>query len=161
MKKVEFLEELKGFFIKTVGPPSRKRYSLVGGILTRYVLAWFPMLLIAIANGALRQTTFAKVMAELRAHQLSTLIGSVLIGLFIWFVIRTWPPSSGRQALRIGLVWLLLTVAFEFFMGLVLTHKPLAQVLSDYNLFAGRVWSLFLIWLALAPWVFFRLRGSA
>ena len=46
-------------------------------------------------------------------------------------------------------------------MGLVLTHKPLAQVLSDYNLFAGRVWSLFLIWLALAPWVFFRLRGSA
>jgi hypothetical protein len=133
----------------------------VGGILTRYVLAWFPMLLIAIANGALRQTTFAKVMPELRAHQLSTLIGSVLIGLFIWFVIRTWPPSSGRQALRIGLVWLLLTVAFEFFMGLVLTHKPLAQVLNDYNLFAGRVWSLFLIWLALAPWVFFRLRGSA
>jgi hypothetical protein len=132
-----------------------------GAILIRYVLAWFPMLLIAIANGALRQTTFAKVMPELRAHQLSTLIGSVLIGLFIWFVIRRWPPSSGRQALRIGLVWLLLTVAFEFVMGLVLTHKPLAQVLNDYNLFAGRVWSLFLIWLALAPWVFFRLRGSA
>ena len=63
--------------------------------------------------------------------------------------------------MRIGLVWLLFTVAFEFFMGLVLTHRPLAQVLNDYNLFAGRVWSLFLIWLALAPWVFFRLRGSA
>jgi hypothetical protein len=88
-------------------------------------------------------------------------IGSVLIGLFIGLVIRRWPPSSGRQALRIGLVWLLFTVAFELFMGLVLAHRPLAQVLHEYNLFAGRLWSLFLIWLVLAPWVFFRLLGRA
>jgi hypothetical protein len=27
MKKVEFLEELKGFFLKTVGPPSRPAAS--------------------------------------------------------------------------------------------------------------------------------------
>lgn len=129
--------------------------------MTRYVLAWVPMLVIAIANGALRQATFAKVMPELRAHQLSTVIGSVLIGLFIWFVVRTWPPSSSRQALHIGLVWLVLTVAFEFFMGLVLAHRPLSQVLNDYNPLAGRVWILFLIWLTLAPWVFFRLRRAA
>lgn len=48
---------------------------------------WVPMLFIAIANGALRQFTFGRVMPELRAHQLSTIIGSVLIGSFIWFVI--------------------------------------------------------------------------
>ena len=129
--------------------------------MTRYVLAWVPMLVIAIANGALRQTTYAKVMSEARAHQLSTLIGSAVIGLFIWFIVRTWPPSSGREALQIGLVWLLLTVAFEFFMGLVLANRPLSEVLHDYNLFAGRVWLLFLVWLSLAPWVFFRLRNAA
>ncbi len=129
--------------------------------LTRYILAWLIMLMIAIANGALRQATFGKVMPETRAHQLSTLIGSVLIGLFIWAVIRVWKPSSGRQALTIGLIWLILTVAFEFFMGLVLAHRPLAEVLHDYNLFAGRVWVLFLIWLTLAPWIFFRLGGHA
>ncbi len=124
--------------------------------MVRYALAWVLMLVIAIANGALRQATFGKVLSELRAHQLSTLIGSVLMGLFIWFVIRAWPPSSGRQALLIGLIWLVLTVAFEFFMGLVLAHRTLAEVLRDYNLFAGRIWVLFLIWLTLAPWVFFR-----
>ena len=119
------------------------------------------MLVIAVANGALRQTTYAKVMSELRAHQLSTLIGSALIGLFIWLVIRTWSPSSAREALQIGLVWLLLTVTFECFMGLVLAHRPLSEVLYEYNLFAGRVWLLFLVWLTLAPWVFFRLRNAA
>ncbi len=127
--------------------------------LIRYLLAWLAMLGIAIANGALRQETFGKIMPELRAHQLSTLIGSVLIGLFIWVVMRTWPASSERQALSIGLIWLLLTVVFEFFMGLVLAHRPLAQVIQEYNLLTGRVWVLFLIWLTLAPWLFFRLRA--
>ncbi len=127
--------------------------------LIRYLLAWLAMLGIAIANGALRQETFGKIMPELRAHQLSTLIGSVLIGLFIWVVMRTWPASSERQALSIGLIWLLLTVVFEFFMGLVLAHRPLAQVIQEYNLMTGRVWVLFLIWLTLAPWLFFRLRA--
>jgi hypothetical protein len=129
--------------------------------LVHYVPAWIPMLVIAVANGALRQATFAKVMPELRAHQLSPLMGSVLIGLFSWLIICTWPPSSGSQALLVGLVWLFLTVVCECFMGLVLAHRPLWQVLHDYNLLAGRVWVIFLIWLTLAPWVFFRLCHAA
>ena len=128
--------------------------------MIRYVLAWIPMLIIAIANGALRQLTFAKVLSEPHAHQLSTILGSLFIGVFIWFVVRTWPPTSSRHALVIGLIWLILTVAFESFMGLVLQHRPLPLVLNEYNLLAGRVWVLFLIWLAVAPWVFFRLRKA-
>ncbi len=118
------------------------------------------MLVIAVANGALRQLIIAKVMSELRAHQLSTLIGSVFMGLFIWLVVHIWPPASGHQALLVGFIWLGLTVAFEFFMGLVLQHRPLAQVLDQYNLFAGRVWVLFLLWITLAPWLFFRLQNA-
>ncbi len=50
--------------------------------LIRYMIAWVPMPVIAIANGALRESTFGKTMTELHAHQLSALIGSVGIGLF-------------------------------------------------------------------------------
>jgi len=121
---------------------------------------WFVMLALAIANGALRQLTFGRVMPELHAHQLSTLIGSVLMGAFIWFVIRKWPPASGRQALKVGFTWLVLTVAFESFMGSVLADRPLGQVLLDYDLLSGRVWVLFLIWITLAPWIFQRLRQT-
>jgi hypothetical protein len=128
--------------------------------MIRYILAWIPMLLIAVANGALRQLTFAKVLPEPQAHLLSTLLGSAFIGMFIWFVVRAWPPSSGRQALLIGLIWLLFTIVFESFMGLVLQGRTLMQVLHEYNLLAGRVWVLFLVWLAIAPWIFFRLRQA-
>lgn len=125
--------------------------------MLRYVLAWIPMLVIAVANGAFRQLTFAKVISEPHAHQLSTLIGSVCIGAFIWFVVRKWPPSSSRQALLIGLVWVILTVIFETFMGLVLQHRLIQDVLHEYNLLAGRFWLLFLVWLGVAPWTFHRL----
>jgi hypothetical protein len=128
--------------------------------LLRYVLAWFALLIVAVANGALRQSTFGRVMSELRAHQLSTLIGSGLIGLAVWVLTRAWPPASSRHALLIGGIWLALTVTFEFFMGLVLARRPLSQVLHDYNVLAGRLWPLFLVWLLLAPWVFYRLRHA-
>jgi hypothetical protein len=129
--------------------------------LIRYVIAWVPMLFIAVANGALRQFTFGKVMPELRAHQLSTAIGSILIGLFIYAVIRTWAPSSAKQALAIGLIWLLLTVIFEFAFGRLVMHRSWVVLLNDYDLFAGRVWVVFLAWLTISPYVFFRLRNAA
>ncbi len=116
------------------------------------------MLIIAIANGALRQLTFAKSMSELRAHQLSTLTGSVLIGIFIWVVVRIWRPSSARQALAIGIVWLVLTVAFEFIFGRFVMHHPWTRLLNDYNLYEGRLWTVFLAWLTIAPYLFFRIR---
>jgi hypothetical protein len=129
--------------------------------MLRYFLAWFPMLALAVANGAVRQGTYGKWLPELRAHQLSTLTGAAVIGLYIAFVIRAWPPESTGQALQIGLLWLTLTVVFEFFIGLVVAHRPLSVVLRDYNLAHGRVWVLLLGWIALAPVMFSWLRASS
>jgi hypothetical protein len=126
----------------------------------RYLLAWFPMLILAVANGALRQALFARTMPELRAHQLSTLTGAIVIGAYIWLFVRTWPPSSAGEALAAGALWLAMTVAFEFFMGLVLAKRPLARVLADYDVRAGRVWVFFLIWLMVAPLLFYLLRPA-
>lgn len=124
--------------------------------MTRYIALWLVLLVAAVGNGALREATFAKAMPELRAHQLSTAIGSVLIGVLIWLFVRIWPPPSSRDAIAIGVVWLCMTVAFEFFMGRVLRKKSAQELLADYNLLKGRVWVLFLAWLTIAPWFFYR-----
>ena len=134
----------------------RRRFRL--NAVMRYLLAWLAMLVLAIANGALRQMTFGKHMTELHAHQLSTAIGAVVIGLFIWFIIRLWPPASAAQAIKVGVMWLLLTVVFEFAMGRFLSHRPWHELFADYSLMEGRVWVLFLAWLVLAPYFFYRLR---
>ena len=73
----------------------------------KYILLWFPMVLIAIFNGVLRQSLYGPYMSELRAHQVSTLTAVVFFGLYVWLVSGRWQIESGQQALLIGLVWVL------------------------------------------------------
>jgi hypothetical protein len=123
-----------------------------------YCLAWFPMVAIAVANGLLRDLVYGRRMAELRAHQLSTLLGIVLLGLYIWAVMQRWPPISGGQAGRVGLLWFILTVGFEFGFGHYVAGHSWKRLRQNYNLMAGRVWPFILVWVAVAPYVFYLVR---
>ena len=125
-------------------------------MILRYLLAWFPMVLIAILNGAARDLVYGKRMSELRAHQISTVSGAILFGAYIFAVIRYAEPESARQAIHAGLLWLVLTIAFEFIFGRTAGHSW-ARLFKDYNVFAGRLWAPLLAWITLAPYLFFRL----
>jgi hypothetical protein len=127
-------------------------------MLLRYLLAWIPMVLLAIVNGALRQYTYGKRLSEHSAHQLSSVTGIALFGIYIGFLAHIWPLPSARVAITIGLSWLGLTVAFEFLFGRFVAGHSWARLVQDYNLLAGRLWILVLIWVAFAPLVFYHLR---
>ncbi|MEA3274145.1 MAG: hypothetical protein U9Q81_02370 [Pseudomonadota bacterium] len=125
----------------------------------KYFLAWFPMVAIAIANGVLRQAWYERHLGELRAHQVSTLTAIVLFGVYIWLILRVWRPHSATHAIAVGMLWLMMTVAFEFLFGHYVAGHSWDRLLHDYNLFAGRVWLVVLLWVTVAPYLFFRLRG--
>lgn len=125
-------------------------------MILRYMLAWLPMMAIGILNGTIREATYGKVLSELRAHQVSTLTGVLLLGLYIWIITYFWSPESLQQALLIGVLWLGLTVTFEFIFGHYVAGHSWSQLLRDYNILAGRVWLLVLIWITVAPLLFYR-----
>ncbi len=127
-------------------------------MIVRYFLAWLPMVLIAIMNGALREGWYGKYIGQLRAHQISTLTGVVFFGAYIWTISRLWPLESGNQALVVGLIWLAMTVCFEFLFGHYAAGHSWSRLLRDYNIFAGRIWVLLLIWVTVAPYIFYRLQ---
>lgn len=124
----------------------------------KYLAAWVPMLVIAIGNGAVREGWYGRHLGELRAHQLSTITGIILLGIYIWALLRIWRPASTGQALAVGLMWLGLTVGFEFLFGRYVRGLAWTSLLHDYNVFAGRVWVAVLIWVAMAPYLFYRLQ---
>mgnify|MGYP001829245575 CR=1 FL=1 len=128
--------------------------------MLKYILAWVPMVLIAILNGIVREGWYANYLPELRAHQVSTLTAVVLFGVYIWAIIRIWRPESSRQAVLIGLIWLALTVAFEFLFGHYVMGHPWSRLLNDYNILEGRVWTVVLLWTTVAPYVFYRVQGQ-
>ncbi len=122
-----------------------------------YLLAWVAMVVVAIVNGALRETTYGKRMSELSAHQVSCATGMAAFGVVTWLVVRLWPPASAGQAAAIGAMWLALTVAFEFLFGHYALRNPWSDLLHDYDLRRGRLWVLVLVWVAVAPWLFYTL----
>jgi hypothetical protein len=116
------------------------------------------MLFIAILNGAVRELWLVNYLGELRAHQVSSATGIVLLGVYIWIIIRNWRPASARMAISIGIVWLAMTVAFEFLFGFYVRGISWGQMFHEYNLLAGRVWTLVLAWVTIAPYLFYRLQ---
>jgi hypothetical protein len=125
--------------------------------MARYLLAWFPMILIAVANGALREAWLVPRLGEHAARQVSTLLLIAFFGLYIAIVTRTWPIASSIQAMGIGAVWLVLTLAFEFLLGRFVSGLSWQEMLAEYDLAAGRLWVLVPIWVAVAPYFFHRL----
>lgn len=123
----------------------------------KYLATWFVMLLVSIANGALRDFTYGKHMADLAAHQLSTVSGVILLGAVIWGFVCLFPPSSGKEAIFIGALWMVLTIAFEFLFFHFVEGCSWSQLLANYNIFKGRVWVVVLVWVAIAPCIFYRL----
>ncbi|RIK56692.1 hypothetical protein DCC62_30255 [candidate division KSB1 bacterium] len=127
-------------------------------MLRRYTLVWFVLMIAAIINGALREAVYKNSLGDLRAHQLSTLTGIILLGVVIWAFSRLWPLASAQQAWTVGFIWLAMTIAFEFLFGHFVAGHPWSKLLQDYNIAAGRVWLLVLIWTTIAPYVFYKIR---
>lgn len=123
-----------------------------------YIFAWLGMVIIAVANGIVREKLYSQSMSELAAHQLSTLIAIILLSIYIFVLTLVFPIQSARQAFTISGIWITMTVIFEFVFGHFVAGHSWTTLFTDYNIFKGRVWVLVLIWTFIAPYVFYRLR---
>ena len=113
------------------------------------------MLVLAVFNGALREALLTPNLGDTVGRQLSTLSLLALFAVWFWYLHRRWPLSTARQAWLVGVVWLVVTLAFETFMGRVLGDKPWTEVFEDYDVLAGRIWILVPLWTLVGPYVFF------
>ncbi|HEV7332833.1 MAG TPA: hypothetical protein VGN63_17470 [Flavisolibacter sp.] len=106
-----------------------------------YLLAWFPMLLLAILNGIIREALLIKQMNIAKAHQVSTLTLLCLLGMYMVVFLRWSPPASAMQAVFIGSAWMFLTLLFEFGFGRY-RGNSWQSMLAEYNLLEGKLWVL-------------------
>lgn len=124
-----------------------------------YFLLWFPMVVLAIVNGAIREKLYRKFLSELSAHQLSTFSALLLFALYFWFITGHWQLDSSSQALLIGVMWFVMTVLFEFVFGHYVMKHSWQKLFSDYNIFKGRFWIVILIWTLLGLYITYIIRN--
>ncbi len=121
----------------------------------KHILWWFAFPFIAIFNATLRELIYKKPLGDLAAHQISTVTGILFFGIIFYFIFKKWKIESVKHAILIGLIWLGLTILFEFGFGHYVMANSWQKLFHDYNLAEGRVWSLFLLWITIAPLVFY------
>ena len=129
-------------------------------MILKHTIAWIPMVFIAIANGAARELFYAPYVGELPAHQISCFTGIVLFFFYTFFLAGRWPLENYRQAALVGIIWLVLTVAFEFIFGHYIAGNSWNKLLNDYNIPEGRLWALVLISLAFMPSIARKIRPN-
>jgi hypothetical protein len=120
-------------------------------------IAWLGGIPIAIINGLARNNLYAPHVSELLAHQISSISGIILFGLYFWVLNLRWPMTKTGQSLLIGFNWLLLTILFEFIFGHYVIGHSWEKLLFDYNIFKGRLWSLVLFWTFIGPYTIYQL----
>jgi hypothetical protein len=126
---------------------------------TKQVLAWAALPFAAVANGALRDFTYGKRMGETASHSLAVAPLAVVVRMWAGLLARRWPLRSRRSALGVGVIWLGLTLAFEFGLGKA-RGVPLDEMLADYDVRRGRLWPLALLLVATSPLRAYRRRSE-
>jgi hypothetical protein len=124
----------------------------------RAALAWMLVILVETLHGTLRELFIAPAWGDLRARQLGVLVGCMLILVVALLTVR-WIGARGRGAwLAIGLLWVSLTLTFEFSVGRALGY-PWVRILEDYDPARGGFMVLGMAFLGVAPLLAARLRG--
>ncbi len=126
-------------------------------MVAKHLFSWLLLAVVTVLNGTIRQFPYGTVLADLSAHQISTLTGIAATGVVGWLPSRRWPLATANLVWTVGCGWLVFTIAFEFGFGHYVAGHSWQRLLGDYNVFDGRVWSLFLLWLVSMPYAFFSL----
>lgn len=117
----------------------------------RAIAVWVLLLVIAILNGAIRETVLRPAFGARVAHVVSTLSLCVLILVAAWMTAPFMRYDSVSSAFAIGVLWLALTLAFEFLAGRFVFGKTWDVLLADYDVMQGGIWPLVLVATLFAP----------
>ncbi len=127
-------------------------------LVIKALITWAAILVLAIANGVLRESVLMPALGSPAALVLSGLLLSVMILGVAYFSLPWLHLRRPAQYWLVGFGWLALTLVFEFSFGLS-QGKSWAVMLEAYTFEGGNIWPVVLAVTALAPCLAARLRG--
>jgi hypothetical protein len=127
--------------------------------LERTLGVWLVILPLMIANGIFREAVLVPWFGRGTADLASAALGIVIILAVTRPFLRRASDRSYRALARISVLWLGLTVAFEFFFGHYVDGKPWPELLANYAIWRGNLWPLVLASLVAAPFLWGRSAG--
>jgi len=113
---------------------------------------WVILLVLAIINAVVREVVYAPRLGKDLGHVISSIIAIIYILIITyWFTDSIKADILGIDLILIGAFWTILTIGFEFGFGHYVMGRSWDYLLADYNLLKGRLWSLVLLTMLIAP----------
>lgn len=116
----------------------------------RALAVWFLIVISESVHGIIRQIFIVPVIGDMPARQFGVLLGSLIIFVITWACICWIGARSFAEQLKVGLLWVVLIVIFEFSLGAALDYS-IDRMLSDYNIMKGGFMGLGLLFLLFSP----------
>lgn len=116
------------------------------------VLVWLLMVLAAMANGLVREQLLTVLLGPQLALPVSGVVLSVLILAITLLCLPLIRAGSAAGYLAIGLLWLILTVAFEVLFAHFGAGKSWPEIREVFDFRSGNLFIVVLLVCTLAPW---------
>jgi hypothetical protein len=126
----------------------------------RALVVWLGIIAAETVHGVLREALLAPRVGGFRARQIAVFTGMAIILAVVTLTRRFLRLPDDRARLRVGLAWVVLTVAFEVALGRLVIGASWARIAEDYDLRHGGLMGLGLVVLALSPAIAARLRAA-
>lgn len=130
-------------------------------IVIRSLAIWLALILAEIMHGVLRAILLVPLVGKFRSNQIGVFTGSAIIIVIAYFTIRWVGARRASELLTVGLIWLTLTVAFEFLFGRFVMGLSWEELSSSYDLAEGGLMPLGLLILFFSPIIAATLRGRS
>jgi len=126
-------------------------------MIKKSILIWLSIIPLAILNGGLREAFLTPRLGESYSQPISGIILCLLI--FIVSFIFIPRIGKGEQIIywKIGLLWIVLTVAFETVFGLAMGNS-FFELLKAYDLTTGNLWLIVVVFIGIAPWLITKIK---
>jgi hypothetical protein len=125
----------------------------------RAFAVWLLVMAVEFLHGTVRWVFLRPHVGDFRSGQIGVFTGTPLILLAVYFCEPRLRVRSNGERLQIGLLWLGLTLAFEFSFGHYAMHRSWESIGAEYNLLHGGLMPIGLLIFVFSPWIAGELRS--
>lgn len=127
-------------------------------IATRGVAIWLALIVAEILHGIARGIFLLPHVGEFRSSQIGVFTGSIIILIIALASIRWIGATRTTDLLAVGVLWLVLTLAFEILFGRFVVGASWERLAADYNILEGGLLPFGMLVLMLSPLIAAKLR---
>jgi hypothetical protein len=128
-------------------------------MLLRSVCVWLLIACAETAHGILRVRLLNRRLGDRRARQVGVFSGSLIILVLVWAMIPWIGAASLANCLAVGLLWLVLMLAFDFGLGRLYFGFSWKRIFADLDPRQGGFLGIGMMILFLSPLIAASLRG--